>query len=676
MEVPEGTGKGEWHRRQAGGLDVWVTGEGGGGVAAAAQGGCGGGVGGRGAIQIRPERAVWVEPGSKGRYRVATGGRQWWGWHMTWRADQGGGVPVRNERGGELPGGGHEASGVRAQFTMAALTPAPTTQGHRGQGLVYMLGEKMTLKAAEAIKMVLDEVTACMANRTYHVHPHTGDTWQYAFPRDDGMESIAPLPECERQGAEISALARVAEEWVRETGGVEHEKWAVEAIWRARYRRGNWMTREDTKATFPVATKGPAAAQWRGQAVHIILPDDRVGSRWMVEVEVRHGQGEGYQYDVLVRKVVVTAAAAAGMEVRIGLGREGQAVQLYTMGHWEGQPAIQWMAEPTWRELLHAEGQVQRGKADGADAAELDRVEKEKEKRQREAAAEGLDMLGDGRDRKDMLQKWAQRLRGKATASQNVLIENGEPQPGLEDRIKGCRGEEVRQAVSKARYHLKARAEAVEDKCRPECTLARSLCRLDGPQEPKGGYHGIRVRQPRRQGPMWLQIGEEKGAPLVYFHQVNHMWVGYADGRSGTVGEEEEAGERQAKAQLLTAKKLEPKQAVLWMQMQRDAQVAACVDSRSRTVEVWGPTRQVLAMALYVGETARRSRGMAGQWDADTEMHRMRKFMRMVDYDKAAGRRAKGHTVRRRKMQKISGNRSGCHRSGWPAAGEGSSRGG
>ena len=29
MEVPEGTGKGEWHRRQTGGMDVWVTGGGG-----------------------------------------------------------------------------------------------------------------------------------------------------------------------------------------------------------------------------------------------------------------------------------------------------------------------------------------------------------------------------------------------------------------------------------------------------------------------------------------------------------------------------------------------------------------------------------------------------------------------------------------------------------------------
>ena len=41
------------------------------------------------------------------------------------------------------------------------------------------------------------------------------------------MESIAPLPECERQGNEVSALAKVAEEWVQETGGVEQGTWAV-----------------------------------------------------------------------------------------------------------------------------------------------------------------------------------------------------------------------------------------------------------------------------------------------------------------------------------------------------------------------------------------------------------------------------------------------------------------
>ena len=234
---------------------------------------------------------------------------------------------------------------------------------------------------------------------------------------------------------------------------------------------------------------------------------------------------------------------------------------------------------------------------------------------------------------------------GEATAWQNVLIENGQAQPGLEEQIKGCRGEEVPQTVSKARYHLRASAEAVEDKCRPECTLARCLCRLDGPQEPKGGCHGIRVPQPRRQGPMWLRMGEDDWAPLVYFHQVKHIWVGYADGRSGTGGGDEEAGERQAKAQVLRARKMEPKQAMLWMQMQRDAQVAACVDSTSRMVEVWGPTRQLLALALYVGETVRRSRGMAREWDPDTEMHRMRKVVAVIDYDGAAVRRAKGHTI-------------------------------
>ena len=161
---------------------------------------------------------------------MAAGGQRWWGWHMTWQSDWGEGVPVRKEWGGELPGGEKDASGVRAQFTRAALSPAPTTQGHRGQEVVYTFREEMTLKAAEAIKMALDEGTACMANRTYHVHPHTGATWHYAFPGEDGMESIAPLPECERQGNEISALAKVAEDWVGETGGVEQGTWAVGVI--------------------------------------------------------------------------------------------------------------------------------------------------------------------------------------------------------------------------------------------------------------------------------------------------------------------------------------------------------------------------------------------------------------------------------------------------------------
>ena len=150
---------------------------------------------------------------------------------------------------------------------------------------------------------------------------------------------------------------------------------------------------------------------------------------------------------------------------------------------------------------------------------------------------------------------------------------------------------------------------------------------------------------------MWLRMGKDDGASLVYFHQVKHMCVGYADGRSGAVGEDEEAGERQAKAQVLTARKVKPKQAVLWMQMQGDAQVAACVDSTSRRVEVWGPTRQVLALALHVRETVRLSRGMAGEWDPDTETHRVQKVMTrsrwgawprdaVVDTHKQAGRQS------------------------------------
>ena len=134
-----------------------------------------------------------------------------------------------------------------------------------------------------------------------------------------------------------------------------------------------------------------------------------------MEVEVHHGQGARYQYNVLVPNVLVTTAAAEGMEVRIEPGREGQAVQVYTLGDWQGQPVIQWTAEPTWRKPLHAEVYKGQGKADGEDATELSRAEQEKEKRQKEEAVEGLDIVVDGRDRKDMLERWAQRLRGKAT---------------------------------------------------------------------------------------------------------------------------------------------------------------------------------------------------------------------------------------------------------------------
>ena len=107
-------------------------------------------------------------------------------------------------------------------------------------------------------------------------------------------------------------------------------------------------------------------------------------------------------------------------------------------------------------------------------------------------------------------------------------------------------------------------------------------------------------------------------------------------GVTGGGGEEE----RQGRAQVLTARKVERKQAVLWMQFQRDAQVAACVDNTSRTVEVLRPTRQV----LYVGEMVRQSKGTAADWDPDTDMPRVRKGMAIADYEGARGG-PKGHTI-------------------------------
>ena len=132
---------------------------------------------------------------------------------------------------------------LRAHFMGANLALASTTHGHRGQEVVYTFRERMTLKAVKAIKMTSNERAARIANRTYHVHPHTGDTWHYALPVHNGMEGISPLLECILQGNDISALAKVAGEWVAEAGGIGTcreggGEWAVGAIWRATYRRG------------------------------------------------------------------------------------------------------------------------------------------------------------------------------------------------------------------------------------------------------------------------------------------------------------------------------------------------------------------------------------------------------------------------------------------------------
>ena len=52
---------------------------------------------------------------------------------------------------------------------------------------------------------------------------------------------------------------------------------------------------------------------------------------------MRKGQDTGTMY-----RCLVTTALAEGMEVRIGLSQEGHAMRVYTMGHWDGQPEIQW----------------------------------------------------------------------------------------------------------------------------------------------------------------------------------------------------------------------------------------------------------------------------------------------------------------------------------------------
>ena len=56
---------------------------------------------------------------------------------------------------------------------------------------------------------------------------------------------------------------RPSPEWQKK-GGVEQGTWAVGAIQRARYRRGEWMTREDTKAIFPVEDEGASSGTVEG----------------------------------------------------------------------------------------------------------------------------------------------------------------------------------------------------------------------------------------------------------------------------------------------------------------------------------------------------------------------------------------------------------------------------
>ena len=196
------------------------------------------------------------------------------------------------------------------------------------------------------------------------------------------------------------------------------------------------MTREETKQIFAMVQKGPTATQWRGQAVHILSLDDRLGHRGTRDLEVRHGQGAGNQYNVQVPNIVVTKAATDGMKVHIALSGEALAMQVYTVGHWDGQLEIQCKLRPRCGEPLHTGVLKRPGRTGNGDTLELHRADKENEKCKRDTATEELDIPGTGREAKDMLQQRAQRLRGKATPWYNVLIQTGETQPGLKGRIR------------------------------------------------------------------------------------------------------------------------------------------------------------------------------------------------------------------------------------------------
>ena len=73
-EVQEGTGKVERNRRQERGVDLWVTRWGEAVLQLQHREELGGGWAVERAVQLQSDRAVWMEPGWKGRYRVAAGG--------------------------------------------------------------------------------------------------------------------------------------------------------------------------------------------------------------------------------------------------------------------------------------------------------------------------------------------------------------------------------------------------------------------------------------------------------------------------------------------------------------------------------------------------------------------------------------------------------------------------
>ena len=107
------------------------------------------------------------------------------------------------------------------------------------------------------------------------------------------------------------------------------------------------------EAKSPLGESGASSLQRWGQAVDIFLRDDRLRDRGAVELEVRHGQGAIYQYNVQVPNIMVTNAATDGMEVRVWLTREVEGMQVHSIRHRDGQLVILLKSKPTLSKPLH-----------------------------------------------------------------------------------------------------------------------------------------------------------------------------------------------------------------------------------------------------------------------------------------------------------------------------------
>ena len=60
-------------------------------------------------------------------------------------------------------------------------------------------------------------------------------------------------------------------------------------------------------------------------------------------VVVQHEQGARYQFSMEAPAVVVTSVGEDNTMVRVRMGQEEAAVQVYKVGSWQGQPTLTWL---------------------------------------------------------------------------------------------------------------------------------------------------------------------------------------------------------------------------------------------------------------------------------------------------------------------------------------------